>query len=333
MYRTVGVLTFLTLASFPACGGAEPAGRIYHSMLTLNDGSLLMFGGVSRHGFGPMDLRDTWLYDIDSGSWEKVSNLEPGDVIGAAYDEQSDKVITLNYQGETWAFDPSERKWERKNPAIGPSGRCGHGIAYDSQSDRTILFGGFACTDVTDPLLNDTWSYDYDSDTWTLYASASAPPPRIYHSMVYHKAADRILVWGGRVEDSRVRTFDLEENVWTALEQDFFPEGIRAYHSMAFDADSSRMFMFGGLLLTEPMSFEGKMVNETWTYDMSRNEWSLHQPLSSPSVRSHQSMTMTQHGKFFVFGGELNTPYSDEMSDELWVLDPESITWSPKPPQ
>ena len=333
MHRTLSVLTFLILASISARGGAQPVGRIYHSMLTLNDGSLLMFGGVSRHGFGPMDLRDTWLYDIDSGSWQKISDLEPGDVIGAAYDIQSDRIITLNYQGETWAFDPSGREWERRNPAIGPSGRCGHGIVYDSQSDRTILFGGFACTDVSDPLLNDTWSYDYDADTWTQHVSASPPPPRIYHSMVYHKGADRMLVWGGRVDDSRVWTFDLEENIWTALKQDLFPEGIRAYQSMAFDPESSLLFMFGGLVLTEPMSFEGTLVNETWTYDLRRNEWSLHQPLSKPSARSHHSMAMSQDGKLVVFGGELNTSYSGEMSDEVWVLDPGSITWSLRAPE
>ena len=333
MSRTVGVLTLLILASIPAHVRADPVGRIYHSMLTLNDGSLLMFGGVSRHGFGPMDLRDTWLYDVDSGSWREISKLEPGDVIGAAYDEQSDKVIALNYQGETWAFNPSKRQWEKKNPKSHPSGRCGHGMAYDSQSDRVVLFGGFACTDVTDPLLNDTWSYDYDSDTWAQHASESTPPPRIYHSMVYHKTADRIIVWGGRAKDSRVWVFDLEENVWTAFQQEFFSDGIRAYQSMAFDPESSLMFMFGGLVLTEPMSFDGRMVNETWTYDLSQNEWSLRQPSNRPEARSHHSMTMSQNGNFVVFGGELNTPYSDKMSDEVWVLDPGSMAWSRRPSQ
>ena len=198
------------------------------------------------------------MFDVVNRSWERVGDFEPGDVIGAAYDASSNRVITLNFEGETWAFDPSERNWERRNPADGPSGRCGHGMVYDSQSDRTILFGGFGCTSVDDPMLNDTWSYSYNSDSWTQHANESAPPPRMYHSMVYHGDTDRTVVWGGRVEDSRVWTYDLEANIWVSLEHKLFPEGIRSYQSVAVpsriiaDVCVWRIGLNGAIVLRRP---------------------------------------------------------------------------------
>ena len=69
-------------------------------------------------------------------------------------------------------------------------------MVYDTKAGKVILFGGFKCTSMADPLLNDTWSYDYQSDTWKEMSPETNPPARIYHGMVYEPEAGMTLVWG-----------------------------------------------------------------------------------------------------------------------------------------
>jgi hypothetical protein len=46
-----------------------------------------------------------------------------------------------------------------ESPSISPPGRYLHQMAYDSDNDRTILFGGqFTNTGL---IMNDTWIYNY----------------------------------------------------------------------------------------------------------------------------------------------------------------------------
>ena len=147
--------------------------------------------------------------------------------------------------------------------------------------------------------------------------------------MAYHERADRILLWGGRVEDSRVWAFDLETNAWMPFEQETHPTGIRAYQGMVFDPGSSLMFVFGGLSPAAPMSFEGTLLDETWTYDLEQNAWRLHTPEEKPTSRSHHAMARhSSEGIIIMFGGEVNSSYSGDMSDEVWTLDPRTVQWS-----
>lgn len=313
--------------AMPPAFAQTPAARIYHSMVGTEDGAIYVFAGTSKHGW-TMDLLDVWAYDLDSNRWTSLGALEPGEVFGAAYDRQSRRVVAFNLKGETWAFDPDLRRWEQRHPRLAPSGRCGQGMAYDARSDRVILFGGFKCTGVSDPMLSDTWSYHYDSDTWTLLEPAVAPPARIYPQMVYHDAAQRVVLWGGRVNDSRIWTFDGEQNRWTALHTAGVPEGIRSYHTLAYDPKSQKIVVFGGLVLDGPLSFGGRMVNETWSLDLALARWTLVETEAPPARSHHTMVTHGPSGLIIVFGGELKAPYSNVVTNEVWVFNPTASTWS-----
>ena len=56
---------------------------------------------------------------------------------------------------QTWEWDG--RLWTQRQD-MGPSGRYGHALAYDSQRDRVVLFGGYAFLPPG----------GYVSDTWEL---------------------------------------------------------------------------------------------------------------------------------------------------------------------
>lgn len=74
----------------------------------------------------------------------------------------------------TWAYDLDTDTWEEMAPAVGPPRRTGHMMAYDHDSDRVILFGGITASD---DALGDTWSYDFNNDSWAEMTPVSSPRP------------------------------------------------------------------------------------------------------------------------------------------------------------
>jgi N-acetylneuraminic acid mutarotase len=90
---------------------------------------------------------------------------------------------------DTWAYDYNTNTW--KEMAKGPPKHLGARLAYDSESGRIILFGG---SDIaTWRYINDTWSYDFNTDTWTEMKPATSPPGRNYQAMIYDAKSDRVL--------------------------------------------------------------------------------------------------------------------------------------------
>jgi hypothetical protein len=81
--------------------------------------------------------------------------------------------------------------WTQKQD-IGPSPRAIQGMTYDSQNEKTLLFGGLQS--VPNVLLSDTW--EWDGNFWT-QRQDMGPPKRGHHSMIYDKQRERIVLFGG----------------------------------------------------------------------------------------------------------------------------------------
>lgn len=56
-------------------------------------------------------------------------------------------------------------------PLPTPTVRTLHGMAYDANDNATLIFGGRTASGV---FLNDTWSFDVGTNTWT-EVTASGP--------------------------------------------------------------------------------------------------------------------------------------------------------------
>ena len=71
------------------------------------------------------------------------------------------------------------------------------GMAYDSESDKIVIFGGFNATSTPGSEPRDTWLYDFNTDTYTKKTPSPAPRRRAEGEMVYDSLRDKIVLFGG----------------------------------------------------------------------------------------------------------------------------------------
>ncbi|MCE7735340.1 MAG: hypothetical protein GPJ54_10715 [Candidatus Heimdallarchaeota archaeon] len=255
----------------------------------------------------------------------------------------------------TNAFEPY---WVEKSPTLSPSARQHHAMTYDSVNDKIILFGGY-----NGSALNDTWVYDYSTNSWEEMKPSAAPAPMYGHAMVYEPAIQKVVMFGG----IQTWTYDYLTNVW----EQQFPQvspSTKTYHSLIYDTTRSKIMLLGGnigafetwemdaitfnwtnLFPVTPLPqlfafaasydqvndkiilFGGQTIGvvnagDTYAYDYPSNEWTLLAPLTDPSNRRFYGRPMEydiHEQKSVFFGG-----YTDAgNSDEVWTFDYSSSSW------
>lgn len=118
-------------------------------------------------------------------------------------------------------FDAKENKWSEIESPQAPSPRMGHSSC--SLKGTLFIFGGRTGIDMNETSLNDLYSYDVNTNTWTLLCpggdSVDLPVKRSYHTMAALK--NKLYIFGGcstnhgRLND--LYEFDLEKRKWTRL--------------------------------------------------------------------------------------------------------------------
>ncbi|MFW9848327.1 MAG: Kelch repeat-containing protein [Candidatus Thorarchaeota archaeon] len=255
---------------------------------------VILFGGVKLTE--PYSCwNETWAYDTNSNTWE---NMAPGVCPsarashGMTYDSESDVIVLYGGMppdtagqngrgtaGDTWIYDYNTNTWTNMSPGFSPDYLYAFGFVYDSESDRTILFGGrFRNSTVTEER-NETWAYDYNTNTWTNMNPSVAPPIRSRFGMTYHAAWDKIILFGGDTENpdltySDTWTYDYNTNTWTQLDVENHPSS-RVYASLTYDSESECIVLFGGMTSTYAV------FDETWILE---EKPPVEQPLIDPVI-------------------------------------------------
>jgi len=99
--------------------------------------------------------------------------------------------------------------WVQKED-IGPPPRVGHGMAYDADRRRVVLFGGYS---PGPELFSDTW--EWDGENWT-QISDIGPSARREHALVYDDARKRTVLFGGSDGQSDLAdTWEWDGEDWT----------------------------------------------------------------------------------------------------------------------
>ncbi len=207
----------------------------------------------------------------NGGVWIQQASPNPPSprrYIAFAHDEQRHQTVLFGgYDGitrlaDTWEWDGSA--WNTP-PVIGaPTGRYGAVMAYDGQ--QLVMFSGLqvATSDA------DTWTYD--GTTWTKPSGAGITEQRWYAAMAHDTARSRIVFFGGRHSPGTPAFGDTWEWDGAAASWTLRCSGAepcasgplpvaRYAHAMAYDANRSRVVLFGGLDATD------QRLGDTWEWD------------------------------------------------------------------
>src|SRR5437899_1104991 len=298
---------------------------------------MIMFGGYDS--VTDRFTNETWAYNYAGNSWRNLSAARapsPRTRPGLAFDSQSDRVILFGgqangfyeYSDETFSYNLFWNTWTNMSPAVHPAARRSSMMAYDSKADRMILFGG---TDDGSPgyghgPYNDTWAYDYETNTWTNMSTATAPSGWLNMAMVYDSHTDRMIAYGGfdGSDDGSNETwaYDFESNTCTNLHPVGHPDAQQLLRA-AYDSGSRRTILFGGWVGTFS---DGTYSNETWAYDFSSNTWTSLTPAEHPSGRSRQGMAYdAQSARTILFGGHT---IENRYDNETWAYDAAQNRWT-----
>jgi hypothetical protein len=178
-------------------------------------GRLIVFGGgadsasVLEQGLEPSSwvLNDIWAYDPVANTWTELTPsgpLPPRRFFHAmVYDPSTRRMIMFGGMGDTgvlndiWAYDPAANTWIDLDPSgTLPEARYGSGMAYDSSSQRVVMFGGSVADGSR--YFNDTWVYDPVANTWTeLRPSGVLPGARFAPALVCAPSTGQVLMFGG----------------------------------------------------------------------------------------------------------------------------------------
>ncbi|MFW3145285.1 MAG: kelch repeat-containing protein [Thermoplasmatota archaeon] len=265
--------------------------------------------------------------DVGPLSWKKADlDLTPGVRICGlmVYDSESD--VVLLYGGfdltegspELWAFDYEEGAWKLMNPSGPPPGRFGHGWIYDPARDICLMFFGIS----GENYFNDTWQYDYNSNTWTELRPAHSPTPRCKGGSAFDTESDQVIFFGGFGNDTvnldETWTYNYDENIWVNRTVDKAPQP-RMRCPMIYAEEHDRVILFGGWLGGT------EVLGDTWAYDFDMNTWEEMNPPSSPAARARYGRSyIPSTGEVLIthgWGGD-NGDYND-----TWVYDYSRDRW------
>jgi hypothetical protein len=218
-------------------------------------------------------LDETWAYSCDTDTWKEMAK-GPIARLGnqMVYHTASDRIILFGGAAppgqiagggnDTWVYDFNEDSWQEMAPSTRPPKRYHHAMAYDSESDKVLVWGG---KDLPDPSM---WAYDLNNDTWEKMAAVGGPLNRNFAAMVYDSKADRVILYGGLGKDD-TWAYDYNSASWTEMKPETGP-GKLAKHSMVYDPVSDKTILFGGRYYD---SDKFTYMDETWIYDFTTNTW------------------------------------------------------------
>jgi hypothetical protein len=163
--------TGTTWSQISVLNGLGPAGRTGHAMAgSTATPSVLLFGGQGTNS----QFNDTWTYNGDGYAWtQQFPATSPSARSGhcMAYDSTNSLYVLFggmneyNFLPETWTY--SGGTWSKVAVAngVGPTGRIGAQMAFDTANGLTIMYGGIEAG--SNYPSNTTWSFNGATLTWT----------------------------------------------------------------------------------------------------------------------------------------------------------------------
>ncbi|MCE7738827.1 MAG: hypothetical protein KAU62_03210 [Candidatus Heimdallarchaeota archaeon] len=358
-FLLISFLLFFTISTSIQVNAAYPQGKFWHAMAydSIND-VIVVYGGSPQSAYAYWGF-ETWTYDYNNNEWTKMNPSEHpygGVSSQLVYDSESEKMVQFGghnkedySSNETWIYDYIPNTWTPAAPNNVPRLRAGHTMAYDSESDVVIMFGGGLEPDYNPYggriVYNDTWAYDLNTDTWTNMTPAVSPLGRIAAEMAYDSESDRVIMFGGhhspdksafldptgQVYQTGTWAYDFNSNTWENVTDELANPNPRVGHAMAYDSESDAVILFGG---HTHLNTAG-MQDETWMYDYNEKMWTHLSTTEGLERSDHEMAYDSESDLIILFGGFVAASAHDYLA-ETWVYDYNTETWTlmeiPTPP-
>lgn len=217
-------------------------------------------------------------------------------------------------RNDLWAYSLVQRRWtEVETAGEEPPARWGHTMVFDSQRRRLIVFGGQAAV-----FFSDAWAYDIASGSWNRLAAQDAGPSRRYgHSAIYDAGRDRMIVSHGFTDAGRFDDtweFKFATNTWRNVSPPSLRPLRRCLHEAVYDAENSRMLLYGGCA-----SGAGPCpLGDLWSFDLTGHRWTELSSQIAPAPRQHYGMVFdSARRRLVLFGG-----VGSGILNDTWEYDP-----------
>lgn len=203
----------------------------------------------------------------------------------------------------------------RQTSSSEPEARNKAAIAYDSQRDKLVLFGGAVGLGRARRVTGDTW--EWDGKTWTR-VSESGPPPRAAHAMTYDSQRKKIVLFGGDGAAGTLGdTWEWDGKTWTQVATT--GPAARGAHRIAYDSRRKKVVLFSG---TSQFGRAMKPAfNDTWEWD--GRAWKLVSS-TGPAGRLLFGLAYdVKRSKVVLFGGNTSfaPPFEAGLRDDTWEWD------------
>ncbi|MCK4614899.1 MAG: hypothetical protein KAU14_08855, partial [Thermoplasmata archaeon] len=138
----------------------------------------VVVGGTDEDAYLELDTAGS------GGEFVRTDDGPKEGLYGAAvcWDSKRNQVVLFggvasSYKSDTWSYDPATDIYTESTSAVSPPARRDAAMAYDSASDRGVLFGGYYYSGSA-IYYQDTWLYDPSTDSWQQVYPASHPSAR-----------------------------------------------------------------------------------------------------------------------------------------------------------
>lgn len=195
--------------------------------------------------------------------------------------------------------------------------RNAHSMVYDSEENKTYLFGGADEKQV----YGDLWVLTQQG--WDKIKTSKGPAPRTFATLVYDESRERIILFGGNSvlfgNDSNPGktlsdTWEYKNGKWRELKPSNSPEA-RSAAGAVYDAAGKRVVLFGGFAMENG---RGKRFPDTWEFR--NNSWRKVTE-EGPSARVGSAVAYNSSlKKIVLFGGSTEDKSYGEKTGETWVL-------------
>lgn len=196
------------------------------------------------------------------------------------------------------------------------------------------MFGGYS---LSHGPLNDIRLFDTKNLTWMQVTVESTPDAKMPMGRYFHGAdivhTQTIYVYGGLTKKQKNfnnRTlddfwqFDIQNQRWSEIEKKYLWPPTVSGHTLTYHKSQESLILIGGV------SPKGGFLNLVWEYKLDKEQW---QPLNTKGVGpagiyGHTTIYHSQSNNLFVFGGIVFEKEQSIFSNNLYMLNYETKTWT-----